>query len=486
MSINKNILFITHHNNDLDHFLPLAAHLKKEKQIDVKILAFYNKYELLQNRLHKYICYSNNIVLDSITDFFYFNRINGQIIKAYKYAINNAKDVKSSKQTEGRLEEIEWKIAVFLKSPVDTIISFLQVLLKKYIAFYSLFLLNENKILNYIHSNNIKLAIIDHREFDESLISSNPMINFINVITGKTDPLNHLMFRVAKIVRERKIPILMIPHGPQPISKKILDARTRLRQRQILKPFRPDFLVVGNKNELLLLPNIHGLKSTLFLGDPRFDIDWINYLESCALDVYSSQVTKPKDKTVLLYLMDNFTYLPEGNQEYKLEMHKDILSLVNHFSNLEIWIKHHPRNVLRHVFEVSINDFILKERGKNIIQFGNNTDTNILSAKADICISASSTTFISPIFQKKPVILYDKWKEVHHATSIFDELESKASTREELIVQYKKIINGEYTIDDYVLLSFCKKVFSLDSLSESMVEKYAKNIIEIMNDEKIS
>ena len=74
---------------------------------------------------------------------------------------------------------------------------------------------------------------------------------------------------------------------------------------------------------------------------------------------------------------------------------------------------------------------------------------------------------------------------MHHATSIFDDLKSKASTREELIVQYKKIVNGEYTIDDSVLLSFCKKVFSLDSLSDSMVEKYAKNIIEIMNGEKI-
>ena len=175
MSKNKTILFITHHNNDLDHFLPLAVNFKKDKQIDIKILAFYNENELLQNRLHKYICDSNCINLDSITDFFYFNRINGPIIKIYKYAINNAKDVKAARQTDdSKLEDIIWKIAEFLKSPGDTILSFLQVILKKYIALHSLFLLNENKILNYIHSNNIELAIIDHREFDESLISSNP------------------------------------------------------------------------------------------------------------------------------------------------------------------------------------------------------------------------------------------------------------------------------------------------------------------------
>jgi len=208
-----------------------------------------------------------------------------------------------------------------------------------------------------------------------------------------------------------------------------------------------------------------------------FDLDWINYLESCAFKVYGPLLKKPGDKTVLLYLMDNFTYSSEGNQEYKLEMHKDILSLANHFPNQEVWVKHHPR----YVFEIPIDDFIRKDRQKNIRQFGNDTDTSILLANADICLSASSTAFISQILQRRPVIFYDRWKEkLQDSFSIFDDLKFKVSSREELIVQYKKIINGEYAIDDSFLESFYKNVFSADSLSESMVEKYSEKIIEIM------
>ena len=72
----NNILFITHHNNDFDHFLPLIVYFKKDKEIRVKNLAFNHKYILLQNNLHKYICQKQDVELDSITDLFYFNFIN--------------------------------------------------------------------------------------------------------------------------------------------------------------------------------------------------------------------------------------------------------------------------------------------------------------------------------------------------------------------------------------------------------------------------
>jgi len=493
MSKNKNILFITHHNNDFDHFLPLIVHLKKDKEIYIKILAFYTKHELLKNKLHKYICDSNDINLDSMTDISYFKWINKVVIKTYGYVIAHRKlsdpgrriipsftsIVKSARQTEGRLKKIKWKTVDFIKSPGDAILRTLEFLLIRYLVLCSIFLLTKNKMMNYIDSNNIDLAIIDHRVIDESLIDTNPVVRFINALTGKTDPMDHVLFRFAKMARERAIPIFMMPHGPQPISKNLPpDAKNELRLRQLKNSFRADFLAMCNKNELSLLRHMHGIKSTFFFGDPRFDLDWINYLESCALKVYGPLLKKPEDKTVLLYLMDNFTYSSEGNQEYKLEMHKDILSLVNHFPNLEVWVKHHPR----YVFEIPIDDFIHKDRQKNIRQFGNDTDTCILLANADICLSASSTAFIPPMLQRKPVIFYDRWKEkLHDVTTIFDDLKFEASSREELIVQYKKIINGEYSIDDSFLESFYKNVFSTDSLSESMVEKYSEKIFHIFD-----
>jgi len=285
MSKNKNILFITHHNNDFNHFLPLIVHLKKDKEIRVKILALYSKHELLKNRLHKYICDSNDINLDSMTDISYFKWINKVVIKTYGYVIAHRKlsdpgrriipsftsIVKSARQTESRLKKIKIKLKTlnFIKSSGDAILRSLEFVLIRYLVLCSIFLLTKNKMMNYIESNNIDLAIIDHRVIDESLIDTNPVVRFINALTGKTDPMDHVLFRFAKTVRESKIPVFMMPHGPQPISKNLPpDAKHELRLRQLKNPFRPDFLVMCNKNELSLLRHMHGIKSTFFLVIP--------------------------------------------------------------------------------------------------------------------------------------------------------------------------------------------------------------------------
>ena len=369
------------------------------------------------------------------------------------------------------------KSASFFKSTKASILKILDFFLIRYVVLGSIFFVTKKKILNYIDSNNIDLVIIDQRVIDESLIDSNVIKRFVNVYSGKVDPMDLVLFRFLKTSREKKIPIFMIPHGPQPISKPSLNAINKERTEKMKNPFQPDVLAVCNKTELSSLNRMLGIESTLMLGDSRFDIDWINYLKSCALEVYGTLLQKPKDKIVLLYLMDIFIYDSKNNDEYKAEMHRDILSLVNNFPNLEVWVKHHPRNV----FEISIDDFITEDRQKSIRQFGNDTDTSILLAKADICLSASSTTLISPILQKKPVIYYNKWKEVlPDATCIYDDLNSKASSEEELIIQCENIINDCYTIEDSFLKSFYGNVFSFDDLSVNMVEKYRGKILDIL------
>ena len=150
--------------------------------------------------------------------------------------------------------------------------------------------------------------------------------------------------------------------------------------------------------------------------------------------------------------------------------------MVNYFSNLEIWVKHHPRNV----FKIPIEDYIKKNRLANIKEFGNYFDTNILLANADICISAASTTFISPILQRKPVICYNGWKEICNVPSIFDNLDYMAASEEELLVQYNKIINRKYSINEDTLKQLYINVFSSDYLFESMTEKYSANISDIL------
>ena len=488
MPKSKNILFVTHHNNDLDHFLPIAVRLKKDVKINIKMIAFYTEHELLKNKLHKYVCDSNEIYFNSMIDVMNFRFLNKTILKIYRCVIMNRKlsnpmrrisrSVPNGLESKvNTLKSALLKSASFFKSPKVSILKMLDFFLIRYVVLGSIFFVTKKKMLNYIDSNDIDLIIIDQRVIDESLIDSNVIKRFVNVSSGKVDPMDLVLFRFLKASREKKIPIFMIPHGPQPISKPNLDAKYKDRVEKLKHPFRPDVLAICNKTELSSIHNMLAIKSTLMLGDPRFDLDWINYLESCALKVYGSFLKKPKDKIVLLYLMDIFLYDSKNNDEYKAEMHRDILSLVNHFSNFEVWVKHHPRNV----FEISIDDFIQEDRRKCIKQFGNDIDTSVLVAKADILLSASSTTLISPIVQKKPVVFYNKWKYVlPDTTSIYDNLNFKASSEEELIIQCEKIINGYYSIEDSFLKSFYEKVFSLDDLSVSMVEKYSRNIKEIM------
>lgn len=489
MPKSKNILFVTHHNNDLDHFLPLAIHLNKYEKIHIKMIAFYTEHELLKNKLHKYVCNSNEIKFDSMIDVMNFRFLNKIVFKIYRYVIMNRKlsnpmrriSRSASNGLESKVNILKntlLKMASFFKSPNTSILKLLDFVLIRYVVLCSIFFVTKKKMLNYIDSNNIDLVIIDQRVIDKSLIDSNVIKRFTNVSSGKVDPMNLVLFRFLKTSREKKIPIFMIPHGPQPISKPNVDAKFKDHIKKLNHPFRPDVLAICNKTEFSSLHHMLGIKSTLMLGDPRFDIDWINYLESCALKVYGSLVQKPNKKIVLLYLMDIFLYDPKNNDEYKAKMHRDILSLVNHFPNLEVWMKHHPRNV----FEISVDDFIQEDRRKCIRQFGNDTDTSILLAKADICLSASSTTLISPIVQKKPVIFYNKWKDVlPDTTSIYDDLKFKASSKEELIIQCEKIINGDYSIDDSFLKSFYKNVFSMDDLSVNMVEKYGDKVKEIID-----
>lgn len=478
--VKKRILFIAHHNNDFDHFLPLIVNYKKDRNISTKILAFYTKDGILKNKLHKYICTSNSIELDSMMDICHFGKINNLLNKIHLFVLTHLKE---GEKTDSRSKRIKQMTAGFIKSPLNTVLRFLHYSFLRYHVISSIFLLTQKNINKYIDSNNIDLVIIDQRTADESLIDSKPINRFIDAYTGKIDPMNLVLLRFAKTAREMKIPILMMPHGPQPISKPNIDPKNKLRIEKLKDPFRPDFLFLGSEKELSSLHHMEGIRSTFYLGDPRFDIEWINYLESCALDVYGPTVTKPADKKVLLYLMDIFTYDLANNFEYKKRMHQDILSLVNYFPDLEVWVKHHPRDV----FDIPLDDFIVNDKRRSIKQFGNDTDTNILLAKADICLAASSTVLISPILQRKPVIFYDKWKEVlQNATSIYDGVSFKASSRKELITQCEKILKGEYFIDDAYLEKLYRDVFSGNYLYENMLLKYNTQIDKILETYKIN
>jgi len=178
----KNIMFVAHHNNDFDHFLPLIVHLKKYNKINCKIIAFYTEHEILKNGLHKYICYLNDINFDSMIDISYFKRINRGISKIYKCIIyerglsNPSARIDLSFADEKNITEKHYN---HMK---QSILNLCEIILIRYFVFYSIFLLTNNKIEKYTDSNNINLAIIDHRIIEKDLLDSNSLTRFINIV----------------------------------------------------------------------------------------------------------------------------------------------------------------------------------------------------------------------------------------------------------------------------------------------------------------
>jgi len=476
MSKSKNILFITHSNNDLDHFIPLFAEFKKDKTKNITALAFYNKNELLKNQLHKHICKENDIKLDSFTDMFGLKALSDFMVKLYIYSSANVKKIQ---YTVAGYKRIKKQTKNLFLSPKDTIIRLMYYVSKKYIVLFSMFLIKSRHIKRYFKDKNFDLAIIDLRTIDEKDLKLNPFNKIKKIRLLDFNAIDEIMFRFLAVAREKKIPILAIPHGPNYAAEKPLTLSYGL----IKTPFRPDYTIHCNITGQTQDGNLLGLKKAFLSGDPRYDPSWIDYVESCAVKLYSGVVKKSKDKKILLYIASYISrHSFHIDAAYHQELHKDILSLVNHFPDIEIWMKFHPRLV----FKVPIEEYVSMERRQNIKFFGNDVDTNVLMAMADIVVSPESSILTVPILHKKPLIYYYRWKEKTGdvtITTVYDECPFilKASNHNELKKQLGNVLHkGRYGISDSDIAFFYKKMFSVDSPYENMTEKYIKTIDDII------
>lgn len=478
MSKANNILIITHSNNDFDHFLPLLVKFKKDQSKNITSLAFYNKDELLKNQLHNYMCNKNNIQLESFTDLFGLKPLSNFMVKLYKFSLKKLKDVQ---YTGSFTKKMKKRIKNFLSSPVDSLIRTMYYVSKKYIVLYSIFFTKEKDIEKYFSDNNFDLAIIDLRAEELEYLNSKPTAKFKKIIKGKMKADDDIMFRFLAEARKRYIPILAIPHGPNYLTEEPIE----LAYKAYDSLFRADYTIhcniTGQTRDKMRL----GLKKSLLLGDPRFDPPWINYVESCALDLYKAKVEKPKNKTVVLYIasfIQRHTYYDNIDYAYHNEIHKDVLSLVNHFPNIEIWMKYHPRRV----YKIPIEEYVKEERQQNIKFFGNDVDTSVLMAMADVIICPMSSTLTIPILQKKPLIYYYRWKEKTGditVTTVYDKCQFvlKAANHNELKQQLEIVLNKQVSnITDSDVAFFYKKMFTVDSPYEDMTNKYINTIDGIL------
>jgi len=476
MPRSRNILFITHSNNDLDHFLPLFVGFKKDGTKNISALAFYNKNELLKNRLHNYICKENDIQLESFTDMFGLKPLSNFMIKLYKYSSANVKKIQYTVAGHKRIKRQIKNLFLF---PHDSSIRAMYYISKKYVVLYSIFLIKYKHIMRYFTDEHFDLAIIDFRTIDEEYLTLKPLTKIKKIMRREFNTIDEIMFRFLAVAREQKIPILAIPHGPNYATEKPIVAIAK----DCKSPFRPDFTIHCNTTGKSKDRKILGLKRSFLLGDPRYDPSWIDYVESCAVKLYSGVVKKSKDKKIVLYIASYISrHTFHIDAAYHQELHKDILSLVNHFSDIEIWMKFHPRLV----FKVPIEEYVSMERRQNIKFFGNDVDTNVLMAMADIVVSPESSILTIPILHKKPLIYYHRWKEKTGdvtITTVYDECPFilKASNHNELKKQLENVLHkGRYGISDSDIAFFYKKMFSVDSPYENMTEKYIKTIDDII------
>jgi len=404
----------------------------KHRGVNIKTIAAYTRRGIYKNKLHNYIRKTQQFNVDSMMDL-------------CGIGLNR-------------------KLGRFYETTTSKLLEFL---LFRYIILCSILFVNDKNILKYIKSTKPNLVVVDHRTMNASYLHKSAVKRFIDIILRRNNnSMNNVLFRILKQARMCGIPIFMIPHGLQPMSKSSLGVVTNINN-----PFRPDYLVICSKNDVeycrSLYVNASGLKDTYILGDAKFDARWMKYVRSCVLDMYD--FNDVKDNKILLYFTDVYHY------KEKIEIHKDIISLVNKYDDLEIWITHHPR----HRKLIPIKDFVDDNKLNRVKQILYATDSDYLIEKADICITTISGFFVTSILQKKPSIVYNKWKEYLGPTeTIYDGRKLTVNTKSELDHMMDKVIDGEWLKTDDIN-EFHNRIFSVDA-DHHMLDDYVDKMLEKM------
>ena len=466
----NNVLFITHHNNDFDNFLPVIVALKKEG-INVKILAFHHKYDILQNELQNYICTENDIVIDSVTDMYHLKLLTGFIKRLHTYILDN-----KILDTKILLERRNPKMMLqdFIREPATSILRMMRSICSFYLRFGSLLFMSDKKCREYLDENNINLIITDIRAIKKGQLELSRLGKIYAFIKkGFLDTLHDSMFRFMFLSREKNVKIIMMPHGTYPVPDDSVNKQLYPVEEN---GFRPDYLFLENNLTLNLYSDMGGLVETIPMGVPRYDVEWIQYIEGCIKKAFPKENNNHK---IILYIADCFPYMTDRNAlwRYKYERDREILSMVNDIDDVEIWVKHHPRNDHR----IPIENFIENGRRNRIKQFGINYDTNILVSHADICLSQLSSVFVSPIIMQKPSIVYEKWKELFpNARTIFDLAKYKAKDIPELLAMCKKIFSDGYIFSEEDVENYCRSIFPIENIGDTMTKKYIEKIKEVL------
>ena len=422
----KKILFFTHSNNDLDHFLPIVEkNDKHENRIlfcpdgnTSKINNLHKKFILKkQTQIFEFINLLDNFILKIIYNFF-------QKLKFFK--INNQKNF-------------------FLSKVLSILIFYSDKILTKLIPKKTL----KNNILSYLSNNEIELVVTDIQNQNKKDFS-----NFYR------KSLNIFLQAIEKL----KLPLFMITHGANIVFH---DKKEGVSYD--INTFQSDRLAICNNFENFLYKNLAKKKDYIrILGDVRFDLSWINYLKKINLNEINMLMEK-NNKLKILYVLGNMSFL---NKSVEQVINKEVVGLLNDFENIEIWVKIHPRT--------NIN-FNLKH--KNLKVFYQDCDTSILVQASDVVITTLSGVLTEAILSDKFSILYNSWKQhLSNPWTIFDETPCvKKAQNYGQLKNLIKFYNKDYKSslrekNDY----FTKFISGGKKINQSIVQDYLFEIDKLL------
>ena len=262
----------------------------------------------------------------------------------------------------------------------------------------------------------------------------------------------------------------MISHGVN-----ILYDNNSKEKARSNKYFCAERLALCNKFEIFLYKHLvnQDKKKIKLLGDIRYDFSWIRYLKK--LNINNIKKKSNNKNIKLLYVMGNLNFLKDKSIEEKIN--QDIAKLSTDISNLELWVKVHPKA-----------NFSFKYiKNKNLKVFQKETDISVLLQAADIVLTTHSGVLTESIISGKYNILYDSWKKklnnpwtVFDLTPCVDKVNNYKNLKEK-ILNFKK--RKKYSNND--VNNFYKKYISGNiSLSKSIINNYIKEINIILRSKK--
>ena len=430
------VLFISHGNNDLDHFLPLIHKMLKDNIFIPHVLYVKCKEDVLTNNIHKHILKDLKIKEYDLFNFINNNLITNLFLKIYKFCLT-----KSGHKISNRRGLSFFRPDYFF--------------MKSYILLFNLIidkldsiLLNKNIINEFLRKKSFSTIIVDQVDVPQ--------------LKNYKDILIYTLFLFRTEAKFLSIPTYMMSHGTLTTWNNLVKSNSN---KAILYP---DLLALCNLKEKKIFDYQIGLKTSLKIsGDTRYDTSWIKELEKI------SELINPIKKTnnrYIVLIIDRSFHNATDRKLARGSVHTDVRKLIDDFPEIELWYKAHPRYP-------GATKIIPHERIK---VFYNNIDSNFLLQLADSVLSFTSGLLFQPIINQKKVIYCDNWIKycLKGTKTVFENTECvfKVSNYQELKNAIKDSMNNILIPISEVNKFYKENVSGGISINKSIIDNHISNI----------